>query len=102
MSGGGFFNQFLGGRTRSTGQQGQGDGGTTNQNNTGGSGMFGEDSREYDFSEDGDEVPGGGTPNAPITITAIILTMRSMRHAGRQYFSLGKFHHNLMMASVLP
>jgi hypothetical protein len=45
---------------------------------------------------------GGGTPDAPITITAIILTMRSTRHAGWQYFSLGKFHHNLLMASVLP
>ena len=38
----------------------------------------------------------GGTPNAPITITAIILSMRSKRHA------LRKFHHNLIMASVLP
>ena len=38
----------------------------------------------------------GSTPNAQITITAIILSIRSKMHA------LGKFHHKLIMASVLP
>jgi hypothetical protein len=60
MSGGGFFNQFLGERTDGSGHQGQGDGGTTNQGNTRGSGLFGDDSQEYDFADYGVEVPRGG------------------------------------------
>ena len=57
---GGFFNQFLGGRTGNTGQQGQGDGGTTTKAIPGECGLFGEDSREYNFAKDGNEVPQGG------------------------------------------
>ncbi len=57
--------------------------------------MFGEDSESI-ILRMGMRSHRGGTLNAPITITAIILSMRSKRHA------LGKFNHNLIMASVLP